>query len=206
MHVLESTIRVLKSKLTKYLRKYPSEISGSQFGRILQDAVFSYNHTVTKQGFTPSSVNSILFDPFLRQTIFPNEKLKPFDDFYSEQLKLQKRVNSPNPKADRDMDESETAYRVNDLVFLDFQYKNEFRKAYRIRRGNLYRIARVDTTKRPFLFTLKDLQNKEILGKFYAAELARANLDSLEVEKVIRRKRGPDGKKLAFVSFRGYDS
>ncbi len=207
MNVLETKIRVLKSKLIKHFRTDSKSFqSDAMLAKSLKQATYSLNHTKTRSGIVPALTNHSWYDPYLRQVLFPHHHLEPFEKFYAEQLKLQKRVSKPNPKAVENMSSSYKTFRINDLVFVDFTYNyNLLRPSYRIQRGNMFRIARIDTRSTPWIFKLKSLADgDEIPGWFYGKELSRASLTDLQVEKVLKTKITKKGVKEMLVTFKGY--
>lgn len=210
LNVLEPTVRVIKTKLVKALKQRSQSIlktSDRYLSRLLDQVTASYNNTSNKHNFTPASVNSEEFDPFLRSVLYPNHKVQPFEDFLAEQLKLQEKLTSPNPKGLETMNETDGSLRVNDLVYVDFKFKNYVQNmAYATKRGSLNRIARIDSTREPYLYILKDLNNQVLSGTYYARELMRGDLKDLQVDRILKKKKGPDGSTLALVCFKNYDS
>ena len=68
--------------------------------KYLHQVVNSYNETINRShGQRPSTVNSPIYDPWLRAKQFPKMPLIPFDEFYVEEMRRQKIANTPNPKA-----------------------------------------------------------------------------------------------------------
>ena len=60
-------------------------------------------------------------------------------------------------------------------------------------RGEIYKIKKVDASLKPVLFTLEDLMNTEVKGKFYEKQLRLAPNATdedfiFEIEKVEKRK------------------
>ena len=81
--------------------------------KMLQDSVSSYNDTINRSHkMTPRQANNPMLDPYLRKIQFPAEPLLPFDEFYVEELGRQKKANTPDPRARKNMDESPDNYRV----------------------------------------------------------------------------------------------
>ena len=56
---------------------------------------------------------------------------------------------------------------------------------------------------RPYIYQVKDVNDRLAAGYFYGRELRR--VPKMTVEKVYRTKRSLEGKKLGFVKFKGYD-
>ena len=118
---LEPIIRTIKKKLIQNIRKQPVQNNYSEalLKRYLRLVVASYNDKVNRShGQISSTVNSPIYDPWLRAKQFPKMPLIPFDEFYAKEMKRQKIATTPNPKARRRMDENVNNYRVGDLVYL----------------------------------------------------------------------------------------
>ena len=123
MGFLEPIIRTIKKKLIQYLRKEPAKnvYSEKLLTKYLRQVVTSYNDTINRaHGQRPSTVNSPIYDPWLRAKQFPTMPLIPFDEFYAQELRRQKIATTPNPKARNRMDENINNYRVGDEVYLDY--------------------------------------------------------------------------------------
>ena len=65
---------------------------------------------------TPASLNSNYFDPILRARLYKHHpKLQPFEEFYKNQLRLQKKSLKPRKGPPRSRDD----FRCNDLVMVN---------------------------------------------------------------------------------------
>ena len=210
MIFLEGIIRSLKRKFIQNLRKNEpgSGWTDKKLERALQDLVYSYNHTVSSShGRTPISVNSPMFDPFLREALYGPLKLEPFEKFYKEQLKLRKKANTPDNKKPN-FKEGPNDFKKGSLVYIDFLDDYQVSRKYNVKRGPIYEIAEVNTLQKPFLYKLRDMHTeKETYGWYYGRELCRADLSTdLEVEEVLKIKTLNNGKVLIYCKFKGHDS
>ena len=65
----------------------------------------------------------------------------------------------------------------------------------------------VNTFSRPFLYRLRDVKTQENLaGYYYGNELSRAHVSEFDIERVLKRERGKDGRVMILVKFKGLDS
>ena len=142
---------------------HPNDAIPTKMPFILKMATESINNSPTKFGFVPSQINDMKYDPWLRQVLYPDRKIQPFNSFYSEQLKLQKKLSKPDPKALENMDESPNNWRLADEVMIDFPPSTMGRKTYKRQRGQIYRISRIDTRTKPYLYVLETLKGKEVM-------------------------------------------
>ena len=130
--------------------------------------------------------------------------MQPFEEYYEQQLKWQKKANTPRAKSA--INDRPDSFRINENVYIDYDRK-KFDSKYNPRRDlRIYKIKSVNTLERPFIYTLKDIspQQRPILGGFYGQELLSANLDNLEVEKILATKKTTDGRTLVKCRYRGY--
>ena len=213
MIFLEGIIRNVKRKFVQNLRKNEprSGWTAKKLKRALQDVVYSYNHSESSShGRTPISVNSPIFDPFLREALYgPQNSLQPFEVFYKEQLKLRKKANTPDAKEKKpNFNEGKDQFKKGSLVYIDYVDDYQVSRKYNVKRGPIYEISEVNTLQRPFLYKLKDIHTeKEAYGWYYGRELARADLSTdLEVEEVLKRKHLKNGKTLIYCKFKHHDS
>ena len=119
------------------------------------------------------------------------------------------------------MDEHPDNYHLDDEVWIDYDPK-AVRGAYHQKAGRVYYISRIDTREvcsvpgiffskpnfsslfqRPYIYQVKDVNDRLAAGYFYGRELRR--VPKMTVEKVYRTKRSLEGKELGFVKFKGYD-
>ena len=147
MSLLDVYVKYLKTRMISYLKIHPQK----NFPDVLNKAVTSYNQTHQKllQG-SPACLNSNFFDPILRACLHKHHpKLLPFDQWYKQQLVLQKKFLTPRKGPPKSRDD----FRVNELVMLqhypivsDLKRRNWSRRI----KKDLYRIERVDTRQKPF--------------------------------------------------------
>jgi len=145
---------------------------------ILPDVLESYNNTYHRS---------------IKMT--PNEVNKTTEDIVRNRLYPPKSTKKPRFR-----------FEVGDKVRIP-RAKNPFAKAYE---GNwtkeLFSIDERHSTK-PVTYTLKDLNNESIKGKFYESELNRVSHspdDYFDIEKILRTKRDADGRVKYFVRWLGY--
>ena len=187
--------------------KNPNGWTEKRFEKALADATYSYNHTTNSAtGMTPASCNFPEFDPELRLRLYKDRKIEKFEDFYTETLRLHKKANTPEKVENKpNFDESKDSFKRNDLVYVDFKQANVGRPAYKIQRGPIYKISRVNVQSSPYLYKLSDFKNsKPLHGWYYGRELARADLSDLEIERVLRKKT-VNKKKFMYVKFKDLD-
>ncbi len=96
-------------------------------------------------------------------------------------------------------------YKVGDYVRLS-RYKNIFAKGYT---GNwteeIFIIEKVKNTV-PTTYVLKDTNGEIVRGTFYELELQKTKLqDYFRIEKVLQKKKMPDGTTKIKVRWKGYD-
>lgn len=201
----ENMSKIIKTKLYKYFRLNPN----ANLGTTLDTFVKTYNATPNKYGFTPNAADSGLLDPYIRNKVYPHRiSLTPFPQFYKSQLLLQKKIKQPNPKGIEQNLESEDDYRVSDYVFINFPV-TRLNRQYNVKRARIYRIRRIDTRERPYLFVLETLNGQRIDSTFYSNELARAKNPNefpkaAEIEKVLKTRTLRNGQKQAFISYKYY--
>ena len=203
MGLLEPYIRRLKSKIHKFYSKNENSIENESFSQVLEKATFSMNRTITTHGKEPAQVNRPEFDPFLRSRLNKRSEshLLPFNVFYLEQLKLQNRLRQPRQHK-RGLHKD---LRLNDTVFIDYDFGKTDSK-YSLKRGpEIFRISRIETSVRPYLFKLVDLHNEPVGGWFYSKELTNADLSSLKVDRVLSTTKYK-GHEYIKVSFDGFPS
>ena len=215
MSWLEGIIKNLKRKFIQALRKSEDNKiwTPKQLQILLADVIQSYNMTVsTSHNFRPHDVNFPQFDPELRLRLYgPNKKIESFDVFYTEQLKLHEKANTPENINDKpNFKEGPQDFKLGDLVYIDYYRPADIsRSAYRMQRGadTIYQIARVNVLAQPYIYKLLDIKNgNELLGWYYGRELARADLSELEVERVLRTKTTKDKRTLIYVKWKGLNS
>ena len=93
---------------------------------------------------SPASLNSNFFDPVLRERLYgKHPRLQPFQNWYQDQLKLQKKSLKVREGRLRNLND----FRVNDLVMVQYDGLTKVQKRHWSQRTerDLYRIARVNT-------------------------------------------------------------
>ena len=201
---LEDTVRVLKKKLFQFFQENPDKITHLEFEEELKNVTHSFNTTEAPHGLTPSDANTPYLDPLLRERLYGKQKLQPFEEYYEQQLKWQKKAHTLRPKSA--INDAINNFRINENVYIDYDSK-KFASKYNPRRNlRIYKIKSVNTLQRPFIYTLKDISPKQrpILGGFYGRELLSADLDDLEVEKILATKKLEDGRTLVKCRYKGY--
>lgn len=171
----------------------------------LKNAIYGYNHTtLSKYNFKPAEKKTPLHDAELRALYHPHQDdLPPFGAFLSQELKLQTKLQQPNPN---DLKEGDGHYRVNDLVMIRLRRSSLKENFYSVQRNEVVRIDKIITNRgSKYLYVLKTLQNTPVAGVYYAAELKRApSRKFLKVEKIVGRKT-IQGKKMLLVHYKNLD-
>ena len=85
---------------------------------------------------------------------YKEERLKPFDTFFREQLKLMEKVNTPSNDPPSSS-EHYTSFRVGQRVLINFKPYSLMR-GYSPKRGQVYVIGRVYTNYTPWVFKLRN--------------------------------------------------
>jgi len=98
----------------------------------------------------------------------------------------------------------QSPFNVGDYVRIS-KFKKTFEKGYTARWSKeVFKIASVDTSQKPYLYELEDLLGEEIEGKFYSEELQKTDLkDFAIIEKIIEKKK-VKGKWKYLVKWDGY--
>lgn len=99
-------------------------------------------------------------------------------------------------------DKSHDKFKINDYVRIS-KFKSLFEKGYMPNwTTEIFQISKIQYTQ-PITYLLKDLENNEIKGAFYAEELQKtANPHTYLIEKIIRRGHGD----RLYVKWLGFDS
>lgn len=170
--VAERSIQRVKERLYPALRNTFSD----DWVALLDPVVFALNNTPNRgmSELVPADVNSPLFDETIR---------KARED---SRLKAVKKW-APLPKKE---------FEVGQLVFVEPDLSNKFRRGYHFSRGQLYRVSSKDTTDRPYTYKLVDVLGKRRKGVFYARQLEKGP-DKIEdmvypVEKILATRKDPD--------------
>jgi hypothetical protein len=95
-------------------------------------------------------------------------------------------------------------FKIGDSVRISGTKLNFPTKGYKEKwTRELFKVFRIYKTQ-PATYGLTDTSSEEILGKFYAPELTKANKEVFAVEKVLKTRRGKGGKKEYFVKWQDY--
>jgi hypothetical protein len=134
-------------------------------------------------GNTPASVNSPISDPLVREIRSKNE------------------ISKSSAKK-----QYLTEFKVNDYVYIDFPSTPFAKQSYDVKRGMVYVIAEVDTTSKPYMYKLKELDNTPVKKKLYSWNLLKAGDPNTELLPVQSwsKKRTVNGKVEYFVKWENY--
>ena len=159
------------------LWRYFSANGTEKYTNILQPLIDKYNSTKHRSiGMTPTDARK----PSNYQQVFKNLYLK----------KVQARNKQPK-------------YEVGDKVRISIK-KDIFEKGFTINWSDkIYTVTEVLNTLPP-TYKIKD-DREEIEGTFYEQELQKTRENTFRIEKVLRWKK-QDGKRIARVKWKGYDS
>ena len=69
----------------------------------------------------------------------------------------------------------------------------------------IFEISDVVTTTTPIVYKIKDLADEEIEGSFYKEQLQKTNQTIYRIDRVIRKRRKPDGTQEVLVKWAGYE-
>ena len=172
--VVEKFNRTLKTKMYKYLTFKNTR----RYIDVLQDLVDSYNATRHRSiGMAPNDVNADN-EQLVRSQLYPPKK--------------------PVVRWHFDVDDTVRIAKARHSPF-DKGYTHKWtRELFRIR-------SRVPTG--PPTYTLKDMADEPIKGRFYRFEIQEVddNRDGrFAIDKILKTKRGADGKVIHYVSWLGY--
>ena len=182
----ENYIRIFKRVLYKYLRYKRSQ----NWPKAIAKTVAQVNNRRQKNlgPFTPQQINSPLNDVESRDVI---------------------KRSRPIPGESKNPTNVKGEFKINQFVYVNF-LKQPLYKGFDTQRGTIYKIKSVDRTKKPYLYTLKELDGTSVEGKYYSAELKRApNPEHIEHEigEILKEKTDEDtGKKTYFVKWLFYPS
>ena len=214
MTYFENILRNVKRRFIKNMRINENDQPWTyrRLVKALEAVCYSYNYTPSSSHtFKPADVNDSKFDPLLRRKLYgPLAKPRRFEETYVEQLRLRKKMNTPNKSKKRK--NPDTELHKKDLVYIEFEPTDlELRtgkKAYRtLRRKKIYEVGYVNTFDWPFIYRLRDVRTHEDLdGYYYSYELSRFHYSPEEIEEVLQRERTHDGRNLILVKFKGLDN
>ena len=183
--VVERFNRSLKTKMFRYFTFKNTR----RYIDVLQDLIDSYNATYHRSiGMAPNEANASN-ESLIRSRLYPPKSTK----------KLRFR------------------YDVGDTVRIATTRHSPFAKGYTGKWSReLFKIASRQPTV-PVTYTLRDLLDEDIKGKFYEPELQKVALnddDNVDddgeqhfiIDKILKTRRGTDGKINYYVSWVGYPS
>ena len=166
--LLDVYLKNIKTKMISYLKIHPT----ASFPTLLKAVIKSYNNTYSDvlKG-KPADLNSNYFDAILRSRLYKNQPaLQPFDTWYKEQLKAQKKSLKTRKGSLRNRDD----FRVLDLVFIVYKIRYLQRNWSRQNTRTLYRIERVVTAHgRPYSYQLRDCMSQEIEPGYFSGDVGR---------------------------------
>ena len=177
----ERLIRTIKGKIYRYM----SHNNTRKYIDILSDVMESYNHSVHSSlghNQTPHQVHFISNPDVIR---------RQFQHMYKYPKRLNNRIIS-------NLD-------VGQYVRIADEQRNYvFRRGYTVQNTvEIFRIRKVDTSQKPTVYLLDDLQGEPIKGIFYREELIPTNLPEYFHIDVIKTKT-VQGRKKYFVRWLGY--
>lgn len=173
--IVERFNRTLKQKIWRYFTAENEQV----WTHVLQDAVYSYNHSVHR---------SIKRRP---ADVVPTE----VDDMRS---LMANKVKPPSGKDD---------VNIGDTVRIS-KVKNVFEKGYLPNwTEEIFTVTDINRKYRPFSYRLKDYRNEVVEGSFYRYEIQPITKkdDVYLIERVIRREQR-HGVTWSFVKWQGYPS
>lgn len=163
-----------------------------RFNRTLKEMMYKY--------FTEHNTDEYLdvLDDFVKtynNTKHSRTKQKPIDVYLHGKIPY----NKPN------IIQGESKYKVGDYVRIS-KFKKTFEKGYTARWSKeVFQITDVDINQYPAMYTISDLQDEPIEGKFYEEELQPTDLkDFALIDKILQKKK-IKGKQMYYVKYDGYD-
>ena len=107
-----------------------------------------------------------------------------------------------NLYGDMEQISSKSKFKIGDKVRISKYKRKTFDKGYTPNwTEEILTVDKIQYTN-PITYKIKDLNNEEIHGSFYEAELLKAKQDVSRIDKVIKREYK---KKLALVKWKGYN-
>ena len=107
-----------------------------------------------------------------------------------------------NLYGDMEQISSKSKFKIGDKVRISKYKRKTFDKGYTPNwTEEILTVDKIQYTN-PITYKIKDLNNEEIYGSFYEAELLKAKQDVSRIDKVIKREYK---KKLALVKWKGYN-
>ena len=138
---------------------------------------------------TPASVNS------------------PFSDSLVRTQRALARQKEPNKLLKKTA--VDDVYEVGDRVYVDLKDPKQFNeRGFSIMRDQIFNIVAVNKIRTPFMYTVANQTGTKKIRKFYSFELRPAPKTDegqfFEVEKILERRKGADGKEEVKVKFKFY--
>lgn len=175
--IVERFQRTLKMKMWRYF----THRNTYRYINILQDLLFSYNHSYHSSiKMRPSDVNSENI-----MTVW---------------------CNLYDRKKDGKLNERAAQFQVGDFVRIT-KYKHIFQKGYETNWSDeIFVVTSVIDRKPLTVYTLKDLQNEPIIGTFYEKELQKVSYSPTNKYKIdkILKSRHSGRRKEVLVKWKGY--
>jgi hypothetical protein len=81
-------------------------------------------------------------------------------------------------------------------------------KGFDFARGMVYVVKSLDTNTKPYLYSIKELNDKPVKKRYYSWQLRSAPdpyTSALPIEKVLKERKGSKGEKEYFVKWLFYD-
>ena len=116
----------------------------------------------------------------------------------------QKKVSTARPpKSKGNIKQDPDKYKVGDQFYIEYEPNSVARSNFQ-RRWKVMKVVRDGTRSKPYIYQVADEQDRTASGYFYGAELSYYP-QNLQIQKIIRRKRGANGKMLGLAKFKDYD-
>ena len=165
--------------LKNKMYRYFTAANTFRYVDVLQDLVKSYNNTYHRSiGMKPVNVTESNSKQ-VRMRLFPS---------------INKRVKQ------------KTVFKVGDYVRIS-RKKRIFQKEHAPTwTEEIFKVKVVDRKTRPITYTIEDLLDEEIKGKFYKEQLQKVDLPVTFIIEKIHKRRTRRGVKEVLVSWRGYPS
>ena len=177
--IVERWNRTIKSRMWKYFTNNRTGV----YIYILPELIEKYNNTYHRSiKTTPSDARK------------PSNYQQVFEALYK------------SPRRKRKKGEEKPKFQIGDQVRIS-KLKALFEKGYTANwTEEVYKIVKVQSTL-PYTYKLEDARGEAVTGTFYEAELQSAKvLSTYRIEKVLRRRTTPEGKREAYVKWLGYSN
>jgi transposase InsO family protein len=182
--IAERFIKTLKLLIYKYLDEQNTNIYWDKIQEIVQSYNSTFHSTIktTPESVTPENVGGVL------------------NTLYSHLWKSGDRLKQKKIK-----------FKVNDYVRLSKIHSEHFKKGYKGHWSvEIFKVAKIRNTFPHITYAVSDLSGKEIFGSYYEQELQLVpDVDMKKqfwkIEKFIRYRTLPSGKKQGLVKWLNYD-